>query len=181
MKRAAAYASLAATAQTALTEYSDKVAEKFGKEAAQEVHDDIATEKMNKNPPTKGCVIETGEGDHLFFFIPHNVWFRSDIETIRRKVNEFNQERLLTGDAYTENDWLYKLYKGYDRYGNEFGFRAINQGLKSREDFLELRFTDYIFESGEVNPDYQTRYILNGEAATAIDYLPWSGPEANYD
>ena len=181
MKRAAACASIATAAQTALSEYSGKVAEKFGKEKEQEVHDEIAVDKMKKNLPTsKGCILDTGEGDHLFFFIPHNVWFRSDRETIRRKVNDFNQERLVDGDPRPENDWLYLLYKGYDRNGEEFGFRPIDRNNMRMDDLLELRFTDYILESGDANTDYDPRFILNGEAATAIDYAPWSGPEANY-
>lgn len=182
MKRAAGCAALAASAQQALNEYSDKVSEKFGKEKEKEVRDEIAVDKMKKNPPTKGCVIETGDGDQLFFFVPHNVWFRSSMEAVRKKLNDFNAEIVLCGGR-SENDLIDSLYKGMDRYGEMYGFPPPYYDEKTgiKRSLVEFNYTSYLDEDGNPNLDYQPRYILNGEAATAIDYEPWSGPEVNWE
>lgn len=171
--RAAALATAATAAQQKLADYSAKVIEKVGKEKEQEIHDEVAIESMKRNPPQKGCVIETGEGDHLFYYIPHHVWFRSTYEAIRKKVNDFN-ELLNRGEGQSENVWLDMLYKGRDTRGEMYGFPPVDGS--NPHGLLELRFTEYQDEDGNPNPEYQSRYILNGEAATAIDLSPWSEP-----
>lgn len=185
MKRAAACASIATAAQTALNEYTDKVAEKFGKEKEQEIHDELAVEKMKSNPlPVKGCAVEMGDGDHLFFFVPHNVWFRSSYEGVRRRLNDFNAEYVTDKCGKSENELLDKLYHGSDSNGEIYGFPPLHDDDTKKfgkRSIVELRFTEYLNEDGGANTDYNLRYIMNGEAATAIDYLPWCEPEYGWD
>ena len=179
MKRAAGCAAVATAAQQALNEYSDKVAEKFGAEKEQEVHDELAAEKIRKHASGANTAIQTGNGDHLFFFVPHNVWFRSDREVIRQQLNLFNAELVKCGDGIPENDLLDLLYHGTDEHGDIYGFPALDD--RGRRGLVEFRYTDYCDLDGSPNPEYNSRYILNGEAATAIDYVPWSEPVVGYE
>lgn len=180
-KRATGAAVVATAAQTALSEYSDKVAEKFGKEKETEIHDEIAVNKMKQNlPKSEGCVIKTGYGDQLFYFIPHHVWFRSNIEIIRRQLNDFNAELILS-DGKSENEFLDLLYHGDDIHGETYGFPPPEDKGRNKRSTVELRFTSYKDESGYPDPEYSPSYILDGEAATAIDYAPWSYPVTQWD
>jgi len=176
--RAAAAVTVATAAQQKLADYSAKVIEKVGAEKEQEIHDSLAVDSMRRYPPKQGCVIETGNGDHLFYYIPHHVWFRSSYEAIRQTVNEFNANLVQEGEGLSENTWLDMLYDGRDVHGEDYGFPAIDDN--NRRGLLEIRFTEYQDEEGHPNPEYEPLYILNGEAATAIDLMPWCEPVYNW-
>lgn len=177
MGRVAEATAVATVAQQKLVDYSTKVIEKVGKEKEQEIHDELAIDSMRRYPPKKGCVIETGNGDHLFYYIPHHVWFRSSYEAIRSTVNEFNA-LLVKEEGLSENTWLDMLYSGQDIHGEDYGFPAIDD--TSKRGLIEIRFTEYQDAEGHPNPDYEPMYILNGEAATAVDLMPWCEPVYNW-
>jgi len=90
-RRAAALASAYSLSEKAYGEYKGKVLEKFGEKKEQTVRDELAQDKVNKTPSTKQEII----------LMPHEVlcfdaftgrYFKSDMETLRKAVNDINEQ-----------------------------------------------------------------------------------------
>lgn len=138
-RRNAALAGLYSMAQTAFAEYKDKVVETIGENKERKVRDAIDADHIANNPPKE--VILTGDGDVLCYDSLSGRHFKSDIETIRQKVNELNRT-LLTEMFIPLNDFYYELGLGSIELGNELGF-DLDQGL------LEVNFTSQLTTDGK--------------------------------
>lgn len=75
---------------TALSEYKEKVVETIGEKKEKAIHDKIAQDKVDKNPPSKNEVIFTGGGDSLCFDAISGRYFRSSRNKIEKAVNTLN-------------------------------------------------------------------------------------------
>lgn len=89
-KRAAALAAAYTISEKAYVEYREKVIERIGEKEEGKVRNEIAQDRVRKMPPTEGNVLMVAGGDHLFIEMYTGRYFRSDIETIRKAVNEVN-------------------------------------------------------------------------------------------
>lgn len=110
-RRNAALAAAYALSETTLADYKEKVVETLGEKKAQEVKDAIAKDQVEKNPPSKSTVIATDKGETLCYDPISGRYFKSDIEYIRRAVNNLN-ERLLFDTHISLNEY-------YDEIGLE--------------------------------------------------------------
>lgn len=120
-KRQAAIAGLYTITDKAFTEYKDKVAEVIGDKKEQEVKDEIAKDRMEKDPVTKGQVLITGLGEQLCYDYYSGRYFESDIETIRRAVNDINENIL--NDMYASlNEFYRKIGLEDIPHGDEVGW-----------------------------------------------------------
>lgn len=95
-RRNAALATAYKLSETAFSEYKHKVIETIGEKKERVVREQVAQAKVEKNPVTKNEVIVAGAGGVLFLEPVSGRYFTSDIETIRRIINDFNY-RLTTG------------------------------------------------------------------------------------
>ena len=95
-RRNAALYSAYKLSETALTEYKDKVVETIGEKKEQVIREKVAQKKVDDKPTSKSEIIVTGNGNVLFLEPVSNRYFTSDIETIRKIVNDLNY-RLTTG------------------------------------------------------------------------------------
>ena len=86
-------------AESASREYKAKVVEQIGAKKADKIEEELAQDKLDKNPANEKTVVLTGKGQYLCFDSFSSRYFRSDIESIRKIENVFNQ-RLL------REDWL---------------------------------------------------------------------------
>lgn len=86
-RRAAALASAYSISQEAFREYKDKVFEKIGEKKESVIRDEIAQDRVNKNPP--GLVILDGN-DVLCLDTHSGRYFNCDMESIRKAVNDIN-------------------------------------------------------------------------------------------
>src|SRR5690606_4348768 len=93
-RRAATMMSLYTLTDTAFKEYKTKVVETIGEKKEEAIREEIAKDRMNDNPPTDGQVIITGGGDQLCYDMYSGRYFKSDIEKIRKAMNDLNQEAL---------------------------------------------------------------------------------------
>jgi hypothetical protein len=140
-RRNAALLSLYSMADIALKEYQDKVAETIGQKKEEKIRDEIAKDKLDNNPLDGREVIITGKGNCLFYDTLSGRYFRSDLETVRRIQNDFNE--LLF------NDMFLPLNDLYDMLGLEDTEMGRSAGWDVQNGKLEIRFSAKIATDGE--------------------------------
>ena len=143
-RRNAALAAAYALSETTLADYKEKVVETIGEKKAQEVKDVIAKDQIEKNPPSKSTVIATDKGETLCYDSISGRYFKSDIEYIRRAVNNLN-ERLLFDTHISLNEYYDEI--GLEEIfpmGEDLGWTvdpdSANKGL------IELDFSSQLTE-----------------------------------
>lgn len=95
-RRSAALATAYKLSETAFNEYREKVVETIGEKKEKSVREKVAQKKVDDNPVSKNEVIIAGAGDVLFLEPVSMRYFTSDIETVRRIINDLNY-RLTSG------------------------------------------------------------------------------------
>ena len=138
-RRNAALVSLYTVAEGALNEYQDKVAEMFGEKKEAKVRDELAQDKLDANPMKE--VFLTGKGEHMFYDALSGRYFRSDVETVRRVQNDFNE--LLFNDMFVPLNDL------YDMLGLEGTEMGRNAGWDVQNGKLDIQFSAKIATDGE--------------------------------
>ena len=86
-KRAAAAYSLLAVSERAFEEYREKVVGVIGEKKEQKLKDEIAQERVNKNPSS---VIVAGDGSVICCELFTGRYFKSDMEKLRKAQNDIN-------------------------------------------------------------------------------------------
>lgn len=94
-KRAAALAAAYSISETRLQEYKDKVTQKLGFNKERAVRDEIAQDRVNKNPPSKEVII-LGSGDVLCYDSLTGRYFHSSVEAIKRAEAKIQTELFQT-------------------------------------------------------------------------------------
>ena len=128
-RRTAAIATAYKLSETALTEYREKVIETVGEKKEKTVRDNIAKDKVEKNPPSKSEVIVTGIGETLCYEPLSGRYFKSDINKIRSAVNDIN-EQMFSENYASLNDFNDKLDLSYTNIGYDLGWDVYNGMLK---------------------------------------------------
>lgn len=142
LRRNAALVSLYSIAETTLKEYQEKVVEQIGEKKAEKIKDEIAQEHLDKNPVTNKTIILTGKGENLFYDTFSGRYFKSDVETIRRIVNDFNFKLLQCAPMFMSiNELYYELGLEAIELGDEMGWNA-------EDNKLEVRFTSKMTKDG---------------------------------
>jgi hypothetical protein len=126
-KRNAALATAYTLSESALKEYQDKVVETIGEKKEEAVRAAIAKDRIDKNPAVDREVIITGNGDTRCYDPLSSRYFDSDIETIRKSVNELNRH-LLLDDYVSLNDFYCELGLDTTEIGDTIGWRS-DKGL----------------------------------------------------
>jgi Family of unknown function (DUF6353) len=93
-KKIAALTIASGISERALQEYKTKVVEKLGERQDQKVRDEIAQDRVTKNPPGSREVILAGTGEVLCYDMHTGRYFQSTIEEIKRAENQTNHELL---------------------------------------------------------------------------------------
>ena len=140
VRRNAALATAYKLSETALTEYKDKVIETIGEKKEQIVRDKVAEERIKKNPVSNSEVIITEKGNTLCYDTISGRYFKSDIERIRRTVNDLNER--LFGEMYISlNEFYDAIGLSRTRIGDDIGWN-IHWGK------IELEFSSQIADDG---------------------------------
>lgn len=127
-KRNMALASLYSLTEAAYKDYKDKVEETVGKNKAKKIREEIAKDKIEKNPPIEDYILWTGHGEQLCYDMLFGRYFRSDAEYIRKCVNDINE--LLLIDRYVSLNTFYeRLNLPPIKIGNDLGWRYDDQLL----------------------------------------------------
>lgn len=154
-RRNAALASLLAVADTSLREYQSKVVETLGEKKAAKIEEELAQDRLDKNPPRQEIIFVTGRGNYLCYEERSDRYFRSTREIIDRAVNAFNQKLIREGWLGI-NEFYSELGIGAVELGDEFGWIA-ERGL------LELKtwYKGAKLEDGSSEPCMVIGYVDN--------------------
>lgn len=155
LRRNAALASVYSLTETAFREYQNKVVETIGENKHRKIKDEIAEEKIKKDPVSNKEVIITGKGDMLCYDVISGRYFKNNIENLRKIQNDFN--RNLISEMYVSLNELYDAMglPGI-KVGSDLGWTV--------DAMIEFEFSSKITE--------------NGEPCLVIDYLV--GPKENF-
>lgn len=137
-RRNAALATIYSITETAFKEYQSKVVDTIGKNKEIAIRDSIAKDHIKNNQMGLNEVIITGKGEIPCFDTLSGRCFKSDVEKIRRLVNEINH-RLMT-EMYIElNDFYDGVGLANTKLGSDVGWN-IDNGL------LEVSFSTQLSE-----------------------------------
>lgn len=125
----------------ALSEYKEKVIETIGEKKEQTIRDKVAEERIKKEPVNKSAIIVSGSGNTRCFDTITKRRFTSDIEQIKRIVNELNR-RMVNGEDYISlNEFYYELGLDGCDVGDDLGWN-VSRGL------IELDFSAHLDTDG---------------------------------
>lgn len=131
-RRAAAVAAAYTISEKAFTEYKEKVVEKMGEAKEQRVRDDVAQDRISKNPVGSREIIITGNGNVLCYDMYSDRYFESDMETLKKAQNDLNYTIL--NDLYASLGDFYDLIGlSTTPYSDEVGWTS--------EKKLDIRFS----------------------------------------
>lgn len=151
-RRNAALMSLYTITDKALIEYRDKVQELMGPKKAQEVHDEIQADHIRQNPVSSNEVAIVGKGEALCYDSISGRYFKSDIESIRKAVNDLNVQ--IINEVYaSQNDFYRLIGLGPVAMGEEVGWRT--------DRLLEVGYSSHLADDGTpcLSLDYKVEPI----------------------
>lgn len=155
-KRNAAIAAAYGVAETALTEYQTKVIEKIGTKKETEIRDAIAQDHVKENPVSKNDIIITGKGEMLCYDDVGGRYFESDVESIRKVINDLNAE-MIQENYISLNDFYYAIGLSSTSLGNDMGWN-ISDGL-----------IDVVF-SGSISDDGRPCIVISYRVMPRFDF-----------
>lgn len=146
-RRAAALAAAYSISERAFDEYKTKVIEKMGEKKEQAVRDEIAQDRLDRNPVVSKEIIITGDGDVLCYDAYTGRYFQSSAETMRKAQNDINQ-RIIHDHYASLSDFYDLIGLPQTRVSDEVGWNLdtmldidISAGLsKKKEPCLVLTF-----------------------------------------
>lgn len=122
-KRNAVIASAYSLTQNAFQEYKHQVIETFGESEARKVNENLAQKRIEENPPTNETIIVAGKGNSLFRDSLSDRYFETDIESVRKAVNDINF--IINADGYASlNDFYGKIGLPPTGLGEDLGWRS---------------------------------------------------------
>ena len=148
-RRTAAVATAYSVVKESYQEYRTKTTEKVGKKKEEEIREEIAKERMDRHPfsAKNALVVATGHGATRCYDLWNDRYFTSDMESLRRAVNDLNQQ--VINDTYASmTDFYHLLDLPSTGHSDDFGWDT--------DKLMEL---DY---SGHLHPD--------GTPCIAIDF-----------
>lgn len=122
VRRNAALATAYTLSESALKEYKDKVIETIGEKKEKAVQEFIAEDRLKNNPVNNQEIIFTGKGHSLCYDPFSGRYFESDIDEIKKALNEFNAYLMNNGCA-SLNDWYYMIGLEPTEIGALIGWR----------------------------------------------------------
>ncbi|MET0785909.1 MAG: DUF6353 family protein [Paenisporosarcina sp.] len=108
IQRTLAARTLLDASEVALAEYRDKVREELGPRKDQAIRDKVAEDRVKDNPPPSREIMMTGPGNVLCCELFTGRYFVSDMEKLRRYINQIN-DKLLKHDYATLDDFYHLI------------------------------------------------------------------------
>lgn len=140
-RRIAAISTAYKLTETAFAEYKDKVIETIGEKKAKTIKEKIVEDRLEKNPISKTNVVIMDEKETLFYDASAGGYFTSDIETVKKAVNEINRQMVY--DNYVS------LNEFYDLIGREQTSLGDQLGWNLDAGLIELDFDSKIADNGK--------------------------------
>lgn len=147
-RRNAALATAYALSERTLTTYRDKVIETIGDSKEKEIREKISQDAVVNNPITNSQVIIASKGNTLFMDSISGRYFRSDIDKIRKAINEMNRRINLQN------------YVSLDEFYSEIGLDSTNISNN----------VGWNLDSGLIDIKFDTCMADNDEPCIVLDY-----------
>lgn len=158
-RRQAALYSAYKLSETAFADYKEKVVETIGEKKEKAVRDKIAKDRLEKSPVTKSEVIMTGAGESLFYDPISDRYFKSDIETVRKVINDLNYAMSYGSEMYVSLSQLYdELGLKHTSISDDIGWNISN---------------------GLIETDFSAQITDDGRPCVVLDFL--LVPSYNYE
>ena len=155
-KRNAALATAYKIVEATHKEYRDKVIETIGEKKEEAIKEKVAQEKIKKDPVGSKEVIITDRGNMLCYDSISGRYFKTDIDKIKRAVNEIN--RRMTYDMYISlNEFYSEIGLKTTDIGDDLGWN-LDQGL------IKIDYTSALTEYDE------PCLVLNYSVTPKYDY-----------
>lgn len=153
-RRNAALATVYNLTASTLAEYQGKVVETFGEKKERMIRESVAGDQLKREPLNKSTVIVTGNGSSRFYDDISKRRFTSDIEKIRRIVNDLNGDMLDGGDFISLNSFYYELGLEPIAFGDELGWNITKNG----------------YRNGKIEVDFHARLDDDGQPSIVLEY-----------
>ena len=140
LRRNAALATAYALSESTLRDYQKKVVEEIGEKKAKLVKEAVVKEKIEQNPVTKQEVIITEKGDTLCYDVLSGRYFKSDIEKIKKAVNELNRQM--------RHDMYVSLNEYYDEIGLDHIAVGYDLGWNIDKGYIDVDFSSHLAADG---------------------------------
>lgn len=147
-RRNAALATAYNVTRVALNDYKDAVVETIGEKKEQVVRDAVAKKKIERDPVTNTEVIVTERGTTLCYDAVFGRYFRSDIDTIKRAVNELNRSIVSS------------MYASLNEFYDEIGLPPIEIGDK----------LGWNMDDGQIEVDFSSQLAADGTPCLVISF-----------
>lgn len=138
-RRAAAVAAAYTMLDHTFDEYKTKVIEKIGETKEQAVRDEIAVDRVKRNPPTEANVVVVEEGKQLCHDAFSDRYFFSTMETIRKAENDINKQ-IMAMDYATLSEFYTNVGLKDTSNAHEFGLNT--------DKWMSIHFTSVLVEEG---------------------------------
>lgn len=153
-RRTTALAAAYTMSERALIRYRNKVIDTLGDKKEKEIQEKVAQEQVNNNNLKDNQVIITSKGNTLFMDSLSGRYFRSDIDKIKKIINELNR-RLVFEHYLSVNDLYYELGLNSTKNGSFMGWN-LDEGL------IEVKYDTALADNDEpcivINYDISPRY-----------------------
>lgn len=149
-KRTAAAYSLMTISERAFDEYKEKVIEKLGERKEKAIQDEIAQDKVNKNPVNN--IIVNGTGTVLCCELLTGRYFNSDMESLRKAQNDVN-EKLIREMQVSLSDFYYAVNLDITSQSWDIGWEAGKN--------MSLDFTTVLASDGRPCLAFNYNYLTN--------------------
>lgn len=150
-RRNAALATAYQLSTNALTEYKEKVVETIGEKKEKGIREKIAQDKVAQNPVSKSEVVITGAGDVLFLEPVSMRYFTSDIEKVRKIINDINYRMTCGMEEYIS------LSEFYDEIG-----------LTHTSNSDEIGWN--LYKDGQIRLDFHPTVAEDGKPCLMLEY-----------
>lgn len=106
-RRTAALATAYQITETAFSEYRDAAIEALGDKQEKVIREKVAEKQLSKNPLSEANIIISKKDNTLFYDPWSGRYFESDIDIIKRIINDLNRELMMDMSGYMSLNSLY--------------------------------------------------------------------------
>lgn len=145
-QRTAAVITAYSVAETAFSEYREKIAEEIGPRKEQSIRDKIVQDRIEKRPPS---MIIAGSGEVLCCELFTGRYFKSDMESLRRTQNDINHR--VVNQIYVTLDEFYDIL--------DLPHTSNSGTIGWESKLLELEFSTVLAPKGEPCLAFRYNYV----------------------
>ena len=149
-RKQAALIGLYTMSEAAFREYRERIVDEIGESKERKMSEEAFERQMAKKPVTSSEVHVTGRGEALFFDEMSGRYFQSDMESVRKAVNDVN-EFVINHGPVALNELYSKIGLTYTTLGDEVGWNS--------DRLLEVEFVGMIAD--DQRPCIALRYRVN--------------------